>query len=339
MNYNTKSLTQVDILTAIQSTGIPHLGNILSVIIPTIKLTKTSVLSSIIFIADLHSFTQIQNPKLLTLQTYEVAATWLAFGLKINKQIILCRQSDIPEVTELNWYLNCLYPYNRLTLSHSFKDKIQNIQHKHINTGLFTYPILMAADILLYNAKIIPIGKDQLQHIEITRKIAHYFNKKFGNIFTLPQGKLINNFMYIPGIDGKKMSKSRKNTIDIFASSEIIKKQIMSIKTDNKKLKEPKNPNIDLIFTIYKKIANKNKIDIMKNKYLLGKCGYLEAKNILYKCIINKFSKERNKFNFFMQNKEIINKILIKGAKKAKKIANFRLNLIRSYIGFMKKNI
>lgn len=324
---------KIKLLTGIQSTGIPHLGNLFSVIFPTIYLIDQELYSSFIFIADLHSFTNIKDPDLLKLNTYKVAATWLASGLNINKTIFY-RQSDIPEITELYWYFNCLYPYKRLKLVHSFKNK-----KKDFNNGIFTYPILMAADILLYNAEIIPIGKDQLQHIEITRKIAQYFNNQIKKIFILPKEKIIEKFMSIPGTDGKKMSKSKKNIIDIFADNKIIKKQIMNIKTSNLKLEESKNPDTDIIFNIYKILGNNQQIDEMKKKYISGNYGYKEAKTELYNFIIENFSKIREKFHYYMQNIDFLNDILNKGADQAREIAYLRINEIRSAIGFKKKKI
>lgn len=327
-----KNFNNINLLTGMQSTGIPHLGNLLSVIFPTISLINNKLFTSYIFIADLHSFTNIKDPDLLRLNTYRVAAAWLASGLNHNK-VIFYKQSDVPEVTELYWYFNCLYPYQRLKLVHSFKDKI-----KDLNNGIFTYPILMAADILLYNAEIITVGKDQLQHIEITRKIANYFNKKIKKLFILPKAKIIDKFMYVPGIDGKKMSKSKKNTIDVFSEQKIIKKQVMNIKTSNIKLEEYKNPDNDIIFNLYKMLANSNEIEEMKNKYISGNYGYKEAKIELYNFIVENFSEKREKFNMFMKKTDFLNDILVEGASKARKIAYSRIDQIRSAIGFFKKN-
>lgn len=326
-------INNIKLLTGIQSTGVPHLGNLLSVIFPTISLINKGIYSSFIFIADLHSFTNIKDSNLLKLNTYRVAAAWLASGLNIKNNVIFYRQSDVPEVTELYWYFNCLYPYKRLKLVHSFKN-----EKKNINNGIFTYPILMAADILLYNAEIIPIGKDQLQHLEITRKIANYFNNKIEKIFISPKGNIIEKFMSIPGTDGKKMSKSQKNIIDIFSDYKIIKKQIMNIRTSNIKLDEYKNPDTDIIFNLYNMLANNSEIEEMKKKYLLENYGYKAAKIDLFNFIIEKFSEQREKFHMFMKNKDFLNDLLIKGAYKAREIASLRIDKIRSSIGFLKKN-
>src|SRR5210317_1443412 len=199
------------ILTGIQSTGVPHLGNILGAIIPAIKMANQQEEASYLFIADLHSLTQIKDAQQLKENTQATAAAWLAFGLDIEKSVFY-RQSDVPEVTELTWYLNCLFPYQRLTLAHSFKDKAERLED--VNAGLFTYPMLMAADILLYDAELVPVGKDQLQHIEMTRDVASRIHAKVGkDLFVLPEAKISESTQLIPGTDGEKMSKSKDNVI------------------------------------------------------------------------------------------------------------------------------
>ncbi|WP_185849297.1 tryptophan--tRNA ligase [Blattabacterium cuenoti] len=319
-------------LTGIRSTGTPHLGNILGVIIPSVfRANKSTKYSSFIFIADLHSMVQIENIRTIKNNTYQIAAAWLAFGLNIDNCLFF-RQSDVSSVTELAWYFNCFYPYQRLSLAHAFKKEIKN--KGKISVGLFTYPILMAADILLYNAKIIPVGKDQLQHIEIARCIANYFNKKIDKkLFVLPNAILQKN-TFILGTDGKKMSKSQKNCIDIFSSDEVLKKQIMSIRTDSKSVEEKKNPETDYIMYLYSLIAPLDKIEIMKKRYIRGGYGYYEAKIALYEYIIHKFSSERKKFFSFMKKKPLLDHILALGAKRAKRIANERLNCIRKHLRY-----
>ncbi|WP_185850448.1 tryptophan--tRNA ligase [Blattabacterium cuenoti] len=322
-----------NILTGIRSTGVPHLGNILSVIIPSINMVnkRKKGFFSFIFIADLHSIIQTENIQNIKNNVYNITATWLAFGLNTENSVIY-RQSDVPEVTELAWYLSCFFPYQRLTLAHSFKKEKDK---KKINVGLFTYPILMAADILLYNAKIIPVGKDQLQHIEIARRIAYFFNKRIGKkVFSLPNPYLQEKYMFITGTDGTKMSKSKNNYIDILSSNEILKKQIMKIQTDNKSLEEKKNPDKDYIMSLYKLISPKEKIEKMKEKYIKGGYGYLEAKIALYEQIICKFSEERNRFFSLIKNKSLLDEILFHGAKKAKNIAIKRINYIRKCLNF-----
>lgn len=316
------------ILTGIQSTGNPHLGNILGVILPSISLANSTE-DSFFFIADLHSLTHIKDPKKLKIYTTRVASVWLACGLDTDR-VSLYRQSDVPEVTELGWYLNCFYPYQRLKLAHSFKDKSSYL--KDVNLGLFTYPVLMAADILLYDAEKIPLGRDQLQHIEITREIAKRFNRKIGEIFILPEP--IVNEWYIPGTDGKKMSKSRGNIIDIFLSNKELRNQVMTIKTDSTTFQDSKNPDKDTVFYLYKLLSSKKEMYKMKDSYIKGDYGYLQAKEALYKLLLNRFSKEREKFTFFIQNQSIVDEILAKGAFKASKVAKVTLNRIRKYLGF-----
>ncbi|MDH3003906.1 MAG: tryptophan--tRNA ligase [Flavobacteriia bacterium] len=317
------------ILTGIQSTGFPHLGNLLSVILPTIDLANKSLIPIFISIANLHSLTNIKNIINNKDYIYNILATWIACGLNINKAIIY-KQSDIPEVTELAWYLSCFFKYKRLTLVHSFKDKINTLQD--INVGLFTYPMLMAADILLYNAKIIPVGKDQLQHIEITRKVARNFNRIMGKTFVLPIALTNVNTMYVPGTDGKKMSKSKNNIINVFISNKILKKQIENIHTDNKSIQSSKDPNTNIIYSIYKLLVSEKLANEIKNKYLNGNYGYFEAKNDLYQCILNRFYNERKLFNSIINDKLYLDKILNNRAEKAREIAHLNISNIRNIL-------
>ncbi len=319
------------ILTGVQSTGTPHLGNILGAIIPAIELSKKSENESFLFIADLHSLTQIKKAEELKENTFATAAAWLAFGLDVDKTVFY-KQSDVTQVTELSWYLSCFYPYQRLTLAHSFKDKSNSL--RDINTGLFTYPILMAADILLYDAKFIPVGKDQLQHIEITRKVASKFNSINGETFIIPEPLIQEKHKNIPGTDGNKMSKSKNNTINIFLSDKKLRKHIMSIATDSTPMEKPKNPDNCNVFKIYSLIASQKDIKKMKSKYLSGGFGYGDAKNILFEEILNKFKSERDLFNHFISNPDEIYDILEVGAKKARKIADNVLNRVRKKIGY-----
>ncbi len=320
------------ILTGIQPTGVPHLGNLLGAILPAIKLSNESKENdSFLFIADLHSVTQIKDGKTLRQTTHEVAAAWLACGLDTSKSVFY-RQSDIPHVAELAWYLNCYYPYKRLTLAHSFKDKSHRLDD--INTGLFTYPMLMAADILLYDAEIIPVGKDQLQHLEMTRDVASRFNHQMGETFVLPQDKLQENTMYVPGVDGNKMSSSRGNIINIFLPKKKLRTQIMGIQTDSTPLEDPKDPENDNVFAIYKLLASPQQIEEMRLNYLGGNYGYGHAKQALFELILDRFKKERELYDFYIENTDKIEEALNTGAQKAQKIANETLNRVRNKIGF-----
>ena len=320
------------VLTGIQSTGRPHLGNILGAIIPAIELSKNKKNESLFFIADLHSFTTVRNPIDLQENTYATAAAWLAFGFD-TKNNLFYKQSDVPQVCELTWYLNCFTPYPMLTNAHSFKDKSNNLSS--VNSGLFTYPVLMAADILLYDSEIVPVGKDQLQHLEITRDIAGSFNHQFPNSFVLPQSKIDKKVMIVPGTDGQKMSKSYNNIIDIFLNDKLLRKQIMSIQTDSLSLESKKDANTCNVYKIYQLLSSEDDALKLYNKYAQGNFGYGHAKQELFELICSKFSKEREKFNYLMNNKEIIDKELSLGAKKAKEIANKVLKRVRTNIGYV----
>ena len=319
------------ILTGIQSTGTPHLGNLLGAIIPAIKMANSSENESYLFIADMHSVTQIKDPKQLKYNTYSTAACWLAFGLNYDKTVFY-RQSDVPQVTELAWYLNCYFPYQRLTLAHSFKDKSNSLED--INAGLFTYPMLMAADILLYDANIVPVGKDQLQHLEITRSVANKFNNQNGDTFIVPESRVDKETMLIPGTDGNKMSKSKKNIIDIFLEEKLLKKQISNIKTDSLPLAASKDWKNCNLFKMYKLLADEEKTEMMKKNYTKGGYGYGHAKTDLLNLILTKYSSEREKYTFYMGNLDRIDSILKAGALKASKTADEVLNRVRIKVGF-----
>ena len=319
------------ILTGIQSTGTPHLGNILGAIIPAINMANKLENDSFLFIADLHSLTQIKNGELLRSNTLSTAATWLAFGIDPEKTVFY-RQSDVSEVTELSWYLSCFFPHSRLGLAHSFKDKSDRLED--INSGLFTYPMLMAADILIYDAEIVPVGKDQLQHIEMTRDVANRFNNKIGETFVVPKENVQEETMLIPGTDGNKMSKSRENYINIFLPEKSLRKQIMGIQTDSKKLEESKVPETCNCFNLYRLIANKNQINEMHSLYLKGGFGYGHAKQALFELILEKYKRERERYNYLMSNPEKIEKTLEMGAEKARIIAKKVLKRVRSKIGY-----
>lgn len=318
------------ILTGIQATGTPHLGNLLGAIIPAIELSKIPGNESFLFIANLHSLTLIKNAEELKQNTYEIAAAWLACGLDTEKTFFY-RQSDIPETCELAWYLDCFFPYQRLTLAHSFKDKSDRLQD--VNVGLFNYPILMAADILLYDADIVPVGKDQLQHLEITRDVAEKFNRQMGEVFVLPQSELQENTKYVPGTDGSKMSKSKGNIINIFLPEKQLKKQIMSIETDSTPLEEPKNPDTCNVFTIYQLIASAEQTEELRKKYLAGNFGYGHAKTELLNLILEKFKTEREKFDYYMNNLPELDAKLQEGAEKTRKIAQETMKRVRASLG------
>jgi tryptophanyl-tRNA synthetase len=319
------------ILTGVQSTGTPHLGNLLGAIIPAIRMSKESQEESFLFIADLHSLTQIKNAAELRQNTYSTAATWLAFGMDVNKTVFY-RQSDVPQVTELSWYLSCFYPYQRLTLAHSFKDKADRLED--VNSGLFSYPMLMAADILLYDADIVPVGKDQLQHLEMSRDVANRFNHQMGDTLVPPEAKIQESTMYVPGTDGEKMSKSKGNIIDIFLADKQLRKQIMKIKTDSTPMEDPKDPDTCNLFGLYKLVASEAQIEAMRANYVGGNYGYGHAKQAFYELLIETFKTEREKYHYYMDHLEEVDQILKQGAEKAHVVADAVLKRVREKLGY-----
>lgn len=320
------------VLTGIQSSGRPHLGNILGAIVPAIALTKKDNNESFIFIADMHSLTTIKDGPLRRENTQAVAAAWLAFGLDIEKTVFY-RQSMIPEVTELTWYLSCFTPFPMLANAHSFKDKSDRLSD--VNAGLFTYPVLMASDILLYSADIVPVGKDQLQHLEMTRDIASSFNHRVEeDILTIPEARISEEVMVIPGTDGQKMSKSYGNFIDIFLPEKALKKNINSIITDSTPLEEPKDPDTCNVFKLYSLIASKEQTEDLRGKYLGGNFGYGHAKKEFLGLILEKYEEERKLFDHFMNHPEELEQRLQDGEAKAREVAKDILSKVRSKLGF-----
>lgn len=319
------------ILTGVQSTGVPHLGNILGAILPAIELSKKPGNDSFFFIADLHSLTTIKDAATRRNNTYATAAAWLTFGFDTARNTFY-RQSDVTEVCELTWYLSCFTPYPMLANAHSFKDKSGRLAD--VNAGLFTYPVLMASDILLYDANFVPVGKDQQQHLEMTRDIAAAFNTSYGATFVLPEPLFDERVMIIPGIDGQKMSKSYNNFIDIFLPEKELKKVVMSIVTDSKALEEPKDPDACNAFKLYHLLANAADIQKMRSNYLKGGYGYGHAKTALFELIMDKFKNERMEFTRYMNDKGELDKQLFRGAEKAKKVAAGVLQRARKKLGY-----
>ena len=319
------------ILTGIQSTGTPHLGNILGAIIPAIEMANSSNEESYLFIANMHSLTQIKDLNVLNENTFSTAATWLSFGLDPNKSCFF-RQSDVPEVTELAWYLSCFFPYQRLKLAHSFKDKADNL--KDVNSGLFSYPMLMSADILMYDANIVPVGKDQLQHLEMTRDVATRFNNLMGDTFVIPEAKIQDDTKYIIGTDGEKMSKSKSNIIDVFLDDIKLRKQIMKIQTQSLSVEEPKDPDKCNVFKLFKVIASDEDAKKLHSRYTNGGMGYGEAKELLYNHTLSRFSKNRELFFELNSNRDKVEQLLLEGALKARKQAQNVLKRVRARVGF-----
>ena len=319
------------VLTGVQSTGRPHFGNIMGAILPAIEMAANPDNEAFLFIADMHSLTQIKDAKELHANTMATATAWLACGLNPEKTFFY-RQSDVPETTELTWYLMCHFPFQRLSLAHSFKDKADRLQD--VNAGLFTYPMLMAADILLYDAELVPVGKDQLQHLEFTRDVASRFNHKMGEVFVVPKEWIQDDTMLIPGIDGEKMSKSRNNFIDIFLPEKELKKQVMKIVTDTKGLDDEKDPDTCNIFQLYRLLATEEQQASMRENYKTKGYGYGHAKTALLELILTRFEKERERYTYYEAHPEEVDAILAKGAERARKIARETLNRVRKSVGF-----
>jgi tryptophanyl-tRNA synthetase len=319
------------ILTGIQSTGTPHLGNILGAIEPAVAMANDPSNESYLFIADLHSLTQIRDGAELRENTYSTAATWLAFGIDPNKTVFY-RQSDVPEVTELMWYLLCFFPFSRMELAHSFKDKKDRLHD--VNGGLFTYPMLMAADILLYDAEFVPVGKDQEQHIEMTRDVASRFHAVNGETFVLPEAKINEDTKLIPGTDGEKMSKSRNNFIDIFLPEKQLKKQINTIVTDSKELDDPKDPETCNVFALYKLLASPDEAEEIAKRYRAGGFGYGHAKAALLDKVLMRYAEQRQRYEHLMNNRQEIDAALKLGATKARTTAGEVLKRVRQKVGY-----
>ncbi|CAN5822343.1 tryptophan--tRNA ligase [soil metagenome] len=320
------------ILTGVQASGRPHLGNLLGAVLPAIALSKNSANESLFFIADLRSLITVRDPEVLQANTYAVAAAWLAFGFDTDRNLFY-RQSDVPHVTELAWHLNCFAPFPMLANAHSFKDKAGRLAD--VNAGLFTYPVLMAADILLYDAEFVPVGKDQIQHLEITRDVASAFNNTYGETFVLPQARVDESVMTIPGIDGEKMSKTYGNTIDIFVEDKELLKRIKSIVTDSKGLEEAKDPEEDTVFKIYALIASQEQAAQMRQNYVNGGYGYGHAKQTLFELIISRFAQEREIFQYYMNDLPELDEKLRQGAEKANQIGAQVLARVRQKIGYL----
>lgn len=319
------------ILTGIQSTGIPHLGNVLGAIRPAITASKVPGNDSFLFIADLHALTQIKDAAVLRENTYGVAAAWLACGLDTDRTVFY-RQSDVPMVAELTWYLNCFFPYSRLALAHGFKDKADRLED--VNAGLFTYPMLMAADILLYDAETVPVGRDQKQHLEFTRDVAERFNHQMGDTFVVPDARIDEQVMIVPGTDGEKMSKSRGNLLRIFAPEKELKKEVMGIVTDSTPLEQPKDPETCNVFKLFRLVAPATAVDTMAANYRAGGYGYGHAKKELLGALLDGFATERELFVRLMNDRAMVDTELRKGAEKAAVVARGVLARVREKLGY-----
>ena len=325
------------ILTGIQATGIPHLGNLLGAIRPAIAQANDPDNESFLFIADMHSLTQIKDANTLRDNTYAVAAAWLAFGLDARRSVFY-RQSDVPQAAELAWYLNCFFPVSRLELAHSFKDKTANLKGgaASVNTGLFTYPMLMSADILLYDAEFVPVGKDQMQHLEFTRDVAkRLHNAMQTEVFVLPEAVTQESVMLVPGLDGEKMSKSRDNTLNIFDDPKALKKRInKEIETDATALEDPKDPDSNPVTRLYALVAGDSAAAQMAEQLRAGGYGWGHAKKALLEAVVDGFASERDEFNRWMADRSALDAELKAGAQRASEVAHGVLNRVREALGY-----
>jgi len=323
-------------LTGIKPTGKPHIGNYLGMYRPALSLMDEYL--GLYFVADYHALTSMHTPVELNALVYEVAASWLALGLDPEKAVFF-RQSDIPEIPEFTWILSCFTSKGLLNRAHAYKAAVdENLELNHdpddgINAGLFYYPVLMAADILLYGSDVVPVGLDQKQHIEIARDIAEAFNRTYGEILKVPEGLIQDSVMRVPGIDGRKMSKSYDNTIPIFAPEKQLRKQIMRIITDSKRPEDPKNPEEDNLFALLQFFASSDRLGEIRQLYIHGGAAYGTLKKELAELILNHFSEARVRFTELMNDKPFIDQVLRDGAQKAREIGIPYLRAARKVTG------
>ena len=323
-------------LTGIKPTGKPHIGNYLGMYRPALDLMKNY--QGMYFVADYHALTSLHDPNQLREHVYEVAASWLALGLDPNDAIFF-RQSDIPEIPEFTWILSCFTSKGLLNRAHAYKAAVdENLALERepdegINAGLFYYPVLMAADILLYGSDVVPVGLDQKQHIEITRDIAEAFNRTYGNTLKVPEGLIQETVMKVPGTDGQKMSKSYNNTIPIFAPEKALRKQIMRIVTDSKRPEDPKKPEGDTLFTLLGFFVDPNRLEEIRHLYIHGGAAYGELKKELADAVLAHFGEARARFDTLIQDKAYLDRTLMEGARKARQIGVPYLEAARKATG------
>ena len=317
-SHDPKTVRKKRVLSGVKPTGKAHLGNYLGAM--KNHAAMQDEYDSFIFIADLHSLTSVKDSKALQELIIDLALDYLALGIDPEKTVFF-RQSDVPEHSELTWILNCLTPMSMLELAHAYKDAVAK-GTKDINVGVFDYPVLMAVDILIYKPDIVPVGKDQKQHIEIARDIAGKFNRTFGEVFRLPQPYIPEEVAVVIGTDGQKMSKSYGNTIEIFAPEKQLKKQVMGVVTDSTPVEEPKNPDNDNIYKLYSYFASSEQKQILADKYKAGGFGYGDAKKLLFETIMDHFKPYREERERLKQNLDHVKDVLKKGAEKAREVAS-----------------
>jgi tryptophanyl-tRNA synthetase len=323
-------------LSGIKPTGAPHIGNYLGMIQPALQLANQY--RAYYFIADCHALTTQRNPQQLAQNIREVAATWLALGLDPDK-VVFYRQSDIPEIFELTWVLACSTAKGLANRAHAYKaitdanEQAGNPVDQGVNMGLFNYPILMAADILLFRAHYVPVGLDQKQHLEIARDVATTFNADYGEVFALPEPLIQQEVQTITGLDGRKMSKSYNNAIQIFAKPDELRKQVMRIVTDSRRPEEPKDPDTCNIFAIYKHFVTHEMREDTRRRYLAGGLGYGVMKQELFELLDQMFKPARERYESYLQDTGQVEQILKEGAAKARETAQTRMRQIREAIG------
>jgi tryptophanyl-tRNA synthetase len=327
------------VLTGITTTGTPHLGNYVGAIRPAVEASQNENVNSYLFLADYHALIKNQDPQLLKQSTFEIAATWLACGLDPQK-VVFYRQSDIPEIMELTWILTCMSAKGLLNRAHAYKAIIQENEQngkkdleEGVSMGLFSYPILMAADILMFKANKVPVGKDQIQHIEMARDMAQRFNHYYGELLVLPQSVTSKNTSVLTGLDGRKMSKSYNNTIPLFLPEKKFRKMIMKIVTNSLEPGQPKDPDTSAVFQIYQAFATEAEAKSMRQKFAEG-IAWGEAKQQLFEYINNEISEYREKYNDLIQNPDYVENILMEGAKKAREVSVPYIKELRKAIGF-----
>lgn len=325
------------VLTGITTTGTPHLGNYVGAIRPAIKASHTEGQESFLFLADLHALIKCQEPQKINESTREIAATWLALGLDVDKTVFY-RQSDIPEISELCWVLNCMAAKGLMNRAHAYKAAVAaNIEEQQdpdfgVTMGLYGYPVLMAADILMFGAKKVPVGKDQIQHVEMARDIAQRFNHHFGEVFTLPEAVVDDSVAVLQGLDGRKMSKSYGNTIPLFLPPKKLQKSINKIKTNLLEPGEPKDPDTSTVFQIWQAFASEDQTQQMRQAFAEG-IAWGEAKKQLGSLINDQVAEARDKYEELMANPIYIEQALRQGAEKARAYSRTLLAEVKHAVG------
>ena len=316
------------VLSGVQSSGTLHIGNYFGMMRPALQMQEEN--ECFYFIANYHALTQLPEPALFRQRTFDVAVDFLACGLEPAKTVFF-RQSDVPEVQELSWILGCVTPVGLLERCHSYKDKLAHGQEA--NHGLFSYPVLMAADILLYDSHLVPVGKDQKQHLEVTRDIAIRFNNHYGETLVVPDPMIQEEVAVIPGLDGQKMSKSYNNTIEIFGEGKAVRQKFMRMVTDSTPMEDPKDPEKCNVFALYKLIATPEEIEELRRRYLAGGMGYGHAKQALYDKYTEYFAEMRERRKELVAKPELVEDVLLDGATRARKVARATLDRVRTAVG------